>query len=160
MLVFLDQAWRRQPQAPVAGQSLSHEKNREEEPAAKAPDRAFGWVMGVFFFIVAALPLWAGQPWRAWALFVAAGFIAAALLLPALLSPLNRVWMAFGEMLRRVMSPLMLAVIFFGVITPMGLLMRLFGKDPMRRRLDAKAASYWIHRDPPGPRPESFTDQF
>jgi hypothetical protein len=53
-----------------------------------------------------------------------------------------------------------LAIMFYGVITPMGALMRIFGKDPMRLRHSGSAESYWIKRDPPGPKPESMSNQF
>lgn len=139
---------------------MSHENIRQEESAGKASDRAFGGVMASVFLIVAALPLWSGGAWRVWALAVAGGFCLATAFTPALLAPLNRLWMAFGERVRRLVSPVMLVIIFYGVLTPMGLLMRLLGKDPMRRSFDTQATSYWIPRDPPGPKPESFVDQF
>lgn len=116
--------------------------------------------MAVVFLFIAGLPLWAGKPWRVWALVAAAILATIAVLAPALLSPLNRLWMAFGEGLRRIMSPVILAFIFFCVLTPLGLLMRLIGKDLLRLRFEPGADSYWIRRDPPGPEPESFTDQF
>jgi hypothetical protein len=68
--------------------------------------------------------------------------------------------MAFGEVLHRVVSPLVLGVIFFAVFTPFGLVMRWSGRDSMKRRCEPQARSYWIRRDPPGPPPESLRDQF
>ena len=53
-----------------------------------------------------------------------------------------------------------MAVLFFAVVTPTGLAMRLAGKDPLRLRFDRRAASYWIHRSPPGPEPETMKRRF
>ncbi len=80
--------------------------------------------------------------------------------MPSLLAPLNRVWTKFGLLLHKVVSPIVLGVMFYLVITPTGLLMRLFGKDPLRLKFDGTAKSYWIPREPPGPKPDSIKDQF
>lgn len=139
---------------------MNHEKLRIEEEAKASSDRAFGGVITAALLLIALLPLWVGGHPRTWALVAAAIVASAAALAPALLSPLNRLWTTFGELLRRLMSPLILAFIFFVVLTPLGLLMRLFGKDLLRLRLDRHATSYWQPRHPPGPKPESFKDQF
>lgn len=139
---------------------MNHEQARAEDASAVASDRVFGFVLAVFFLIIAALPLWSGGAWRVWALVPAAILTAAALLAPSVLAPFNRLWSAFGDALRRITTPVVLAFIFFVVLTPMGLLMRLFGKDLLRLRFDKAASSYWIDRRPPGPAPESFKDQF
>ena len=77
-----------------------------------------------------------------------------------MLAPLNRLWMKFGGLLHRFVSPIVLGLLFFVVITPMGLAMRMLGKDPLKLRADTQSKSYWIDRTPPGPRPDSFIDQF
>jgi len=79
---------------------------------------------------------------------------------PEWLAPLNRLWMKFGELMHRVVSPVVLGVIFYGVFTPIGLVMRMAGRDSMKRKFKAAAPTYWIERDPPGPPAESFRDQF
>jgi hypothetical protein len=76
------------------------------------------------------------------------------------LAPLNRLWLKFGLLLHKVVSPIVLGVMFFLVITPIGLTMRAFGKNPLRLKLDKQSGSYWIERVPPGPAPESLKDQF
>ncbi len=116
--------------------------------------------MAAFFGILAALPVLAGRGLHLWPLLTAAVLALATIFAPALLAPLNRLWTAFGERLRRLMTPLILGFVFFLVLTPLGLLMRLLGKDLLRLRFDRAASSYWIARNPPGPKPESFTDQF
>ena len=67
------------------------------------------------------------------------------------LRPLNRLWLRFGLLLAAVVSPIVLALLFYLTIAPIGFMMRLAGKDPMRSRRDPNATSYWIRREPPGP---------
>lgn len=119
-------------------------------------DRSFGLVFTTFFLVVALLPLLHGHDMRLWALGLAGAFLILALATPKMLAPLNRLWARFGMLLHRIVSPVALGVLFYGVVTPTGLLMRLFGKDTLHLRLDKSAKSYWIKRRPPGPTPESL----
>jgi hypothetical protein len=73
---------------------------------------------------------------------------------------LNRLWLKFGLLLYKVMNPLVLGLLFFVTITPIGLVMRAFGKDFLRMKMDRSAKSYWIDRAPPGPPPQSMKNQF
>jgi len=123
-------------------------------------DRSFGFVFAAFFSIVALLPLRHGGEARLWSLAMAGAFAIIALVAPHILAPLNRVWTAFGDLLHRIVSPVALGVLYYGVVTPTGFAMRLAGKDPLRLRFDPAARSYWIERTPPGPPPESLKDQF
>ena len=123
-------------------------------------DRAFGLVFATVFLLIALYPLFFGAGIRWWAAVVAAVFGACAVAVPRLLAPLNRAWTRFGLVLHKIVSPVVLGIMFFGVILPTGLLMRLLGKDPLRLAFDPAAPSYWITRQPPGPAPESFPDQF
>ncbi len=123
-------------------------------------DRSFGVVFAIFFLVVALLPLWSREAARTWALVASGAFLAGALVAPRALRPLNRAWMLLGGALHRIASPVALAILFYGVVTPTALVMRLAGKDPLRLRRDPQARSYWIARTPPGPPPESLKDQF
>lgn len=87
-----------------------------------------------------------GAAWWAW-LAAAGTAAAAALWRPALLVPVTRAWLKLGDLLHGLVNPLVMLLLFVLVVTPTGLLMRLFGKDPLRLRLDRQAASYWIPRD-------------
>jgi hypothetical protein len=78
----------------------------------------------------------------------------------AAVTPLNRAWMKLGELMGRVVSPVVLGVIFFGVFTPVGLAMRLFGRDAMARQFDRRLNSYWVNREPPGPAEDSYRNMF
>jgi hypothetical protein len=73
---------------------------------------------------------------------------------------LNRLWLRFGLLLNRIVSPIVLGFLFYAVITPTGMIIRRAGRDPLRLQWDANAASYWIERRPPGPAPETMSNQF
>ncbi len=139
---------------------MGHESYERSEDVRGSSDRSFGIVFAVVFGAIGLLPLAFGAGVRLWSLGVGAAFLLVALAIPSILAPLNRLWLRFGLLLHRIVSPLVLGIMFFLVITPMGLLMRAFGKDLLRLRYDEAAASYWIDRIPPGPPPESLTDQF
>lgn len=111
-------------------------------------DRSFGLVMAAAFSVVSLLPLRHRLPPRTWALAVAVVFTAVALARPGLLRPLNVAWTKFGLLLNRLTTPVLLALVFFLGVLPTGALMRAFGRDPMRRKRNPSAASYWIVRPP------------
>ena len=79
---------------------------------------------------------------------------------PASLTPLNAAWTRLGLLLFRIVNPIVMFLLFVLAILPIGLLMRLGGKDFLRLKRDEAAASYWIPRQPPGPTAESMTEQF
>jgi hypothetical protein len=140
-------------------QGLHEDLERQGEVKAGS-DRAFGLVFAAVFLVVGLWPLLGDGGVRLWALAVAALLLAVALLRPALLGPANRLWLKFGELLHRIVSPVVLGVTFLLAVLPVGLLMRLTGKDPLSRKFDPQAASYWIPREPAGPAPETMKDQF
>jgi hypothetical protein len=121
---------------------------------------------GLFF---AALAI-AAAAWRWFAhgertLPLALGALALALALlalvaPRVLAPLNRAWFALGMLLARVVNPIVLSLLFFVVVTPYALVLRLLRRDALRLRPDPDAASYWIERDPPGPAPDFLQRQY
>jgi predicted membrane-bound mannosyltransferase len=85
---------------------------------------------------------------RPWALAAAAVLLLLAVVRPRSLHLVNRAWMAFGTMASTVMTSLLMVVVFYGVVAPVGWLMRRLGHDPLRLQRDAKASTYWIVRDP------------
>src|SRR5262249_34446517 len=110
------------------------------------------------FAVIACWPLLrSGHP-RWWALALATAFLAVALFIPAALRPLNLIWFKFGLLLSKVVTPLIMGGVYLLVITPTGLIMRARGKI-LLRRIDKRAKSYWIERQPPGPSPETMTRQ-
>ncbi|MCA1907020.1 MAG: SxtJ family membrane protein [Magnetospirillum sp.] len=129
-------------------------------PVQMGSERSFGLVFAAVFAIIALWPLKSGGDPRLWAVGVASAFLVVAVVAPKALKPLNLVWFKFGLLLHKVMTPLIMGLLFFVTVTPIGLLMRATGKDPMRLKRDPAATSYWITRDPPGPAPASMKNQF
>jgi len=144
----------------MSDKGVHHESFERDEPVRTSSDRSFGIVFAVVFAVIGLAPLVAGHALRIWALVVAALFLTAALLRPALLAPLNRMWTKFGLALHRVTNPILMGAVFFLAVTPTAFMMKLLGKDPLRRRIDRSAKSYWIDREPPGPDPDSMRNQF
>jgi hypothetical protein len=117
-------------------------------------------VFATVFTLIGLLPLFHHNPVRLWSLGVAAAFLIVALTVPKILAPLNRLWMKFGLLLHAIVNPVVMAFLFFSTVTPIALLLRLRGKDPLRLKLDPAARSYWIDRTPPGPSPDTMPRQF
>jgi hypothetical protein len=139
---------------------MAHEDLTREQHAEGSSDRVFGLVFAAAFLVIAAWPLLHGETLRWWAPGVAAALALIAVFKPALLGGLNRLWIKLGVLLGKVVSPIALAVLFYGVLTPVGALMRLTGNDTLRLKQDRGAQSYWMPREPPGPPPDSMTNQF
>jgi Saxitoxin biosynthesis operon protein SxtJ len=138
----------------------THENFARDEEVKGPPDRQFGVVFTIVFAIVALWPAVWGRPVRWWSAAVAGAFLAAALLAPRVLAPLNRVWLWIGLLLHKCVSPIVLGLVFFSTVTPIALLLRALGKDPLRLRFDNAAPTYWIARRPPGPAGDSMPNQF
>jgi len=121
---------------------------------------AFGLVMAGACCFIAGLGYWSGSSrWPYWSA-AAIAFFSAAWLWPAVLAPLNRVWFRLGRVLHRVVNPLVMGVLFFVVITPIGLLMRLFGERPLPLEFDREATSYWLARNTTELQPGPMTRQY
>ena len=137
-----------------------HEFGAHAATTESSSDRSFGLVFAGFFALLAGYNWWhAGTRWPIY-LGIAGVFLLAALVRPDVLSPLNRLWSKLGILLGKIVSPVVLGLIFFVVMTPLAALMRALGKDGLRLRSDSGAGSYWIVRQPPGPPGETMRDQF
>jgi len=110
-------------------------------------EKSFGIVFAVVFTVIALWPLLHGNGVRFWALVVAAVFLAVAFFRPQVLRPLNRLWFKFGMLLSMVISPIVMGIIFFVTVTPIGLIRRIKNPDPLNQNFDPEAESYWITRD-------------
>lgn len=123
-------------------------------------NRSFGSLFVVVFAFFGALSFLGAGSW--WPVFAGLAVVTAlvTLIAPGVLTPLNRAWMALGELMGRVVNPIVLGVLFYGVITPFGLARQWFGADPMKRKFEPALKTYWIDRDPPGPGADSFNNQF
>jgi saxitoxin biosynthesis operon SxtJ-like protein len=139
--------------------SLHEDLSRRQEGRGSS-DRGFGIVFGVFLLLVGLAPLRSHHPLRWWALALSGVFLTIAFVTPGWLRPLNRVWTKLGLLMSRVVNPIVTGALFFLVVTPIALLARLFGKDPLRLATDPRACSYWIERQPAGPPPATMANQF
>ena len=137
-----------------------HEDLKRPVGARGSSDRQFGLVFAAVFALLGLRPLWHGGPAGTSALVVAGLCVLIATIRPAFLHPLNQAWTKLGQLLGRIVNPVVTALLFFLVFTPAGLLMRLLGKDPLRLRPERGASTYWIARQPPGPQPETMSKQF
>jgi hypothetical protein len=105
--------------------------------------RKFGIVMAVFFGLFGALFVWRGRAWGEPTLYVAGAFLVLGLIAPKILRPIEKVWMAFAGVLQVVMTTVILTLTYFLVMTPMGLFLRLTGKDLLGLEGDPEIKSYW-----------------
>lgn len=123
----------------------SHETLWRPEEAPVSSNRSFGLTFAGAFAALGAISLWRGGLERgAWELGLAVGLLAVAGFAPGMLAPLNRTWAWIGRGLSHVVTPLLILVLFYGVVTPVGLAMRAVGKDPLRLRRNRQSSSYWI----------------
>lgn len=139
----------------------THERIDRHEEVIGSSDRSFGFVFAGVFTIITLVKLWRG--WSDWGylwLGLAVAFAVAAAAAPSILAPLNRIWLKIGLALHKVMTPLIMGLLFFLVVTPIGLIMRATGKDILRLKRSPEEKSYWIDRTPPGPAPDSMKNQF
>ena len=103
--------------------------------------------VGALLVLIGAIGMWRHHGWGVRVIAIGALLAVVGLLAPGLLAPLWRAWHWLGRALNRVVSPVVLAVLYIGVVTPVGLLRRTLGRSPLSR--DPDAASYWVERDPP-----------
>jgi hypothetical protein len=138
----------------------THEPLSVTPPPEVGSNRTFGFVFAAAFTVIFLAPLLQGTPVRWWAGGIALAFVVLSTLAPHLLAPLNRAWHRLGLILGKVVSPLIIGALFLSTVTPIGLLMRLFGKDPLLCRFDRKATSYWTLRANQPSWAESLKNQF
>ena len=111
-------------------------------------NRSFGIVFFIVFLIISLYPLLNSEPIRIWFLIIALIFLVMGLINSKILTPLNKLWFKFGIILGKIVSPFVMGIIFFLVVTPIGLIMRLFGKDLLNLKYNGNK-SYWIEKSGP-----------
>ena len=111
-------------------------------------NRSFGIVFFVVFLIIATYPLINGDELRLWSLIISIVFLFLGLVNSKILNPLNKLWFKFGIFLGKIISPLVMGIIFFLVVTPIGLLMRLLNKDLLNLKFNNNN-TYWIKKTEP-----------
>jgi|TARA_B110000444_G_C18835246_1_gene595580 hypothetical protein len=111
----------------------------------KSSSRSFGVLFFLIFFLIGLWPLLNGENIRIWSILVSAIFLILGLLNSKILNPLKKSWIKIGEILGRVIAPVIMALIYFIILTPLSLIIKLFGKDLLKVKY-SKINSYWINR--------------
>ena len=111
-------------------------------------NRSFGIVFFIVFLLIATYPLLKGNDLRIWSLLISFGFLILGLMNSKILSPLNKLWFKFGLILGKIISPLIMGIIFFVVVTPIGIVMRVLKKDLLNLKYNQKE-TYWIKKTGP-----------
>jgi hypothetical protein len=140
-----------------------HESYRDDEPTKAGSNRAFGCTVGSILIVIGATKAFmAGTvPPIAFLIFVVgAVLLSLGVVAPSRLSILNKLWLKVGTAITKVVNPIVLALLFFVVVTPMALLMRIVGKRPLRLAPDRTAPTYWIGRNPSTSGAASMRRQF
>ena len=110
-------------------------------------NRSFGLVFFVVFLIVALWPLKSGEDIRIWSLTLSIIFFILGILNSQLLTPLNKLWFKFGMFLGLIVSPIVMGIVYFLVVTPIGIFMRLLGKDLLKTSKEKHSSTYWVKRN-------------
>ncbi len=108
-------------------------------------NKSFGILFFLIFLAIGIWPILSSEDPRIWSIIISLIFLVLGLLNSRILKPLKDVWIKFGEILGKIIAPIVMAVVFFIILTPTGLLLRLFGKDLLKTK-PSKGSSYWIHR--------------
>ena len=111
-------------------------------------NRSFGIVFFVVFFLIALYPLIHNEEIRIWSLIISLIFLILGLINSRILNPLNKLWFEFGILLGKIVSPIIMGIIFFLVVTPIGFIMRILGKDVLNLKFNENK-SYWIEKTGP-----------
>ena len=112
-------------------------------------NRSFGIVFFIVFLFIALYPITYSEDIRIWSLIISFIFIILGLLNSKILTPLNKLWFKFGVILGKIISPIIMGIIFFLVVTPIGLIMKVLGKDLLRLKYNKKDNTYWIEKNGP-----------
>jgi hypothetical protein len=112
-------------------------------------NRNFGLVFFFIFLVVSIWPLTHNESPRIWSAIISLAFLILVLTRSKLLTPLNRLWAKFGIILGSIIAPIVMGVVFFLVVTPIGLFMKIIGKDLLSIKYDKKKETYWVKRDKP-----------
>ena len=118
---------------------------RLSKPYSAADGRKFGWTVGGVFLVLAAVARWRGHPVSS-PIFAAAGLslIAAGIAIPARLGPVDRGWMALAHLISRVTTPVLIGLIYFVILTPIGLMKRIGGGNALAHK--AGPTGFWADR--------------
>jgi len=111
------------------------------------PEKKFGILFGFIFLIISFWPIFFGSNFRLWSLIIAIIFFAITFLKPLLFKPFNKIWIKFGEILGLIIAPIIMALVYFIILTPISLIVRIFGKDLLGLKFLKEQDTYWIKRE-------------
>ena len=112
----------------------------------KSSEKSFGVLFGSIFLIISLWPLLSSSDVHFWSLILAIVFFTIVFLKPIILVPLNKTWIKFGEILGLIIAPIVMALVYFFILTPVSLIVRVFGKDLLGLKFSERKATYWINR--------------
>jgi hypothetical protein len=118
--------------------------------------RSFGIIMAVVLSLIASVLLWNDRPVCMYLFVISSLFLISGIAFPRLLKPIEFVWMKLAFILGYIMTRIILTIVFYLAVTPVGLLRQLFSKDPLDMKIDKDAASYWKPVDPKGPKSRPY----
>jgi len=119
--------------------------------------KTFALIWSLIFLIVGLYPLFTDNPVRLWAMVLMIVFLLIAFIKPSLLNSFYKIWMNIGEFIGNIISKVIMMVLFYGMFTPIAFILKLLGKDLLRKKLDKNCSSYWIKREE---QPGSLKNQF
>ena len=119
-----------------------------EKKIKVSSNKSFGIVFSIFFLLISVYPLLNNDPIYYWSLFVSFIFLVLGLMNSKILSPLNLLWLKFGILLGKIVSPVVMGIIFFLVVTPISIILKIFGKDVLNLKFNNNK-TYWIVKDGP-----------
>jgi hypothetical protein len=139
-------------------QNQTHEQGGHSHSIPPSSDRSFCMVMAGAFLVIGLFMFWSTSQIHYWVFALSLIFLVVGLLIPALFRPLNKAWLHFGMLLQKVVNPMILGLLFFGIFLPVGLVLRLSGKDPLYLKKPS-GKSCWVARAS-SPPPEKMKLQF
>jgi len=138
----------------------THETIIRDDKIEPGSDRSFGLVVGGILLLLSIFQYFNGGTLYFWIGAPGVVLVVLGIVAPKLLHSLNVLWTKLGLMLGRIVTPVIMFLVYIISVVPIGLILRMTGKDLLRMRRGDDKTSYWINRNPPGPTPESLKDQF
>ncbi len=140
-----------------------HAEYQEHQEIQGASDRSFGLTVGGILLLIEAYRLYSSgevDMIGVVLLCISIPLLVLGLIYPRILAPLNKAWLKLGSIMFRVVNPVIMFFVYALTVVPIGLILKLSGKDLLNIKLDKSIKSYWVERDPAGPSPESMKNQF
>ena len=109
--------------------------------------KSFGILFFIVFLLIGLWPKISGEELRLWSVITSFIFLILGLINSKILIPLNKYWIKLGELLGKIIAPIVMMIIYFVIVTPIALLLKIFKKDILKLKLDKKVDSYWIQKE-------------